>query len=166
MALSKTIQSALNDQIGREFYSAYLYLSMSAYCTAQNLTGFARWMQLQAKEEVAHGMKIYQFIEDRSGRVTLSAIEQPPQEFRSALDLVRQVQQHEEMVSGEINKLFELAVKEKDYATQVFLQWFLTEQVEEEKNSTGLVERLKIAGDDKGGLLLIDQEVGSRATAE
>lgn len=166
MALSKPIQTALNDQISREFYSAYLYLSMSAYCTARNLTGFARWMQLQAKEEVTHGMKIYQFIEDRSGRVTLAAIEQPPQEFKSALDLVQQVQQHEEMVSGEINKLFELSVKEKDYATQVFLQWFLTEQVEEEKNSTSLVERLKIAGDDKGGLLLIDQEVGSRATAE
>ena len=139
---------------------------MSAYCAAQNLPGFSHWVQLQAKEEMGHGMKIYGFIEDRAGRVTLQAIDQPPTEFKSPLDLLQQVQKHEQMVSEEINKLYALAVKERDYATQVFLEWFLTEQVEEEKNSTRLVERLRMAGDDKSALLELDRELGARATAE
>ena len=144
MALSKTVQDALNAQIGREFYAAYLYLSMSAYCGGKGLPGFARWMMLQAKEEAEHAMKIYGFIEDRSGHVVLQAIEKPPADFSSPLELVTKVRQHEEMVTGEINKLYALAASEKDYATQIFLEWFLTEQVEEEKNSTTLVERVRM----------------------
>lgn len=165
MALSKTIQNALNDQVGREFYSAYLYLSMSAYCASRNLPGFARWMMLQAKEEAGHAMKIYGFIEDRSGRVALQAVEKPPSDFKSPLELVTKVRQHEEMVTEEINKLYALAASEHDYATQIFLEWFLTEQVEEEKNSTLLVERLRMAGDNQSALLLIDREIGSRTAA-
>jgi ferritin len=165
MALSKTVQNALNDQIGREFYSAYLYLSMSAYCASKNLPGFAHWMMLQAKEEAGHAMKLYGFIEDRSGRVVLQAVDKPPADFKSALELVTKVRQHEEMVTEEINKLYALAATEHDYATQIFLEWFLTEQVEEEKNSTQLVERLRMAGDNQSALLLIDREIGSRTAA-
>jgi ferritin len=165
MALSKTVQTALNDQIGREFFSAYLYLSMSAYCAAKNLPGFAHWMMLQAKEEAGHAMKLYGFIEDRSGRVVLQAVDKPPADFKSALDLVTKVREHEEMVTAEINKLYALAAEERDYATQIFLEWFLTEQVEEEKSSTQLVERLRMAGDNQSALLLIDREIGSRTAA-
>lgn len=165
MALSKTVQTALNDQIGREFYSAYLYLSMSAYCAAKNLPGFAHWMMLQAKEEAGHAMKLYGFIEDRSGRVVLQAVDKPPAEFKSPLELVSKVREHEEMVTGEIGKLYALAAAEHDYATQIFLEWFLTEQVEEEKNSTQLVERLRMVGDNQSALLLIDRELGSRTGA-
>ncbi len=165
MALSKTIQTALNDQIGREFYSAYLYLSMSAYCASRNLPGFAHWMMLQAKEEAGHAMKLYGFIEDRSGRVVLQAVDKPPSDFKSPLELVTKVREHEEMVTGEINNLYALAASEHDYATQIFLEWFLTEQVEEEKNSTLLVERLRMAGENQSALLLIDREIGSRTAA-
>ncbi|MCK6459346.1 MAG: ferritin [Planctomycetes bacterium] len=165
MALSKTVQTALNDQIGREFYSAYLYLSMSAYCGSRNLPGFAHWMMLQAKEEAGHAMKIYGFIEDRSGRVMLQAIDKPPSDFKSPLELVTKVRQHEEMVTEELNKLYALAASEHDYATQIFLEWFLTEQVEEEKSSSQLVERVKMVGDNQGALLLIDRELGARSAA-
>jgi ferritin len=163
VALTKTIQDALNEQLKHEFYSAYLYLSMSAYCTSVNLPGFAHWMRVQAQEEVGHAMKFSQYVEDRGGRVALRAIEQPPVDFKSPLDVLEQVRQHEQMVTGEINRLYALAVQEKDYASQTFLQWFLTEQVEEEKMSGQLAETLKMVGDNKSALLILDKEMGARA---
>lgn len=162
MALSKTVQDALNEQLKHEFYSAYLYLSMSAHCTAANLPGFASWMRRQAQEEVLHALKFYDYIEDRGGRVVLHAVERPPADFKSPLDILEQVRKHEEMVTGEINRLYALAVQEQDYASQTFLQWFLTEQVEEEKLSTQVFERLKMVGDNRPALLLIDNEMGRR----
>ncbi len=166
MALSKTMQAALNDQIQRELYSAYLYLSMSAYCSAENLPGFASWMRLQAQEEVGHAMRIVDYLEDRAARVVLQAVEQPRSQFKSMLDVVESVKQHEEAVTASIHKLYGLAQSEGDYATQTFLHWFITEQVEEEKSTTQLAERLRMAGDNKSALLLLDREVGARTSAD
>ena len=166
MALSKKMQNALNDQIQREFHSAYLYLSMSAYCSAENLPGFAKWMRLQAQEEVGHAMRICDYLDDRSSRVVLQAVEQPPSQFKSPLDVVQGVKKHEEAVTASINKLYAMAQAENDYATQTFLHWFITEQVEEEKSTTQLAERLKMAGDNKSAMLLLDKEVGARSSAD
>ncbi|HWP39107.1 MAG TPA: ferritin [Gemmatimonadales bacterium] len=165
MALSKKMQAALNDQIQRELYSAYLYLSMSAYCSAENLPGFASWMRLQAQEEVGHAMRIFNYLEDRAARVVLQAVQQPPSQFKSMLEVVESVKTHEEAVTTSIHKLYALAQSESDYATQTFLHWFITEQVEEEKSTTQLAERLRMAGDNKSALLLLDREVGARTSA-
>jgi ferritin len=160
--LSKTLQDAMNEQIKNELYSAYLYLSMSAYCEAANLPGFAHWMRLQAQEEVTHAMKFYDFIYERGGRVVLQAIDQPPVEFQSPLHVFEQTLEHEQKVTGLINDLYALAVQKKDYASQIFLQWFVTEQVEEEANATQIVERLKMIGDKAHALLMLDREMGGR----
>lgn len=160
--LSKTLQDAMNEQIKNELYSAYLYLSMSAYCEASNLPGFAHWMQMQAQEEVTHAMKFFDFIHERGGRVVLQAIDQPPVEFQSPLEVFEQTLEHEQKVTGLINDLYALAVQEKDYASQAFLQWFVTEQVEEEANATQIVETLKLIGDKGHALLMLDREMGRR----
>ncbi|MBI3983072.1 MAG: ferritin [Gemmatimonadetes bacterium] len=160
------MQDALNDQLQREFHSAYLYLSMSAYCSAENLPGFAKWMRLQAQEEVGHAMRIFDYLDDRAGRVVLQAVERPPSQFKSPLEVVEGVRKHEEGVTASIHKLYAIAQAEADYATQTFLHWFITEQVEEEKSTTQLAERLCMAGDNKGALLLLDREVGTRSSAE
>ena len=160
--LSKTIQDAMNRQINAELYSAYLYLSMSAYLESVNLPGFAHWMRVQAQEEVEHAMKFYEFIHDRGGRVTLQAIEQPPTDFDSPLDVFEQALAHEQKVTGMINDLYTLAVEEKDYASQALLQWFATEQVEEEKIATQVIEMLKVVGEHGPALLMLDRELGSR----
>jgi ferritin len=160
--LSKTIQDAMNEQIKNELYSAYLYLSMSAYCEAANLPGFAHWMRVQAQEEVGHAMKFYDFIYERGGRVVLQAIDQPPVEFQSPLHVFEQTLEHEQKVTGLIHDLYTLAVEEKDYASQAFLQWFVTEQVEEEGSATQIVETLKIIGDKGQALVMLDRELGKR----
>ena len=164
--LGKTIQDAMNEQIKHEFHSAYVYLSMTAYCEAANLPGFAHWMRLQAAEEVEHALKFFNFINDRSGRVQLQAIDQPPVEFASPLDVFEQALAHEQHITGLINRIYGLAVQEQDYASQAFLQWFVTEQVEEEKNASDVVERLKLAGDSKHALLMLDTELGARKAEE
>ena len=160
--LSKTIQDAMNEQIKNELYSAYLYLSMSAYCEAANLPGFAHWMRMQAQEEEAHAMKFYDFIHERGGRVVLQAIDQPPVEFPSPLAVFEQTLEHEQKVTAMIHDLYALAVQEKDYASQVFLQWFVTEQVEEEDSATQIVETLKMVEDKSHALLMLDRELGGR----
>ena len=162
MMLNKTIQDAMNEQIKNELYSAYLYLSMSAYCEAANLSGFAHWMRVQAQEEVSHAMKFYEFIYGRGGRVVLQAINQPPVEFQSPLDVFEQTLGHEQKVTAMIHELYTLAVQEKDYASQAFLQWFVTEQVEEEDSATQIVETLKMIGDKRHALLMLDRELGGR----
>ena len=164
--LKKTIQDAMNEQIKDELYSAYLYLSMSAYCEEANLPGFAHWMRVQAQEEVSHAMKFYHFIYERGGRVILKAIGQPPTEFQSPLDIFEQTLGHEQKVTGLINDLYTLAVEEKDYASQAFLQWFVTEQVEEEASATQIVEILKMIGDKGHALLLLDRELGGRQPSQ
>ncbi len=160
--LSKTLQEAINEQIKNELYSAYLYLSMSAYCEANNLPGSARWMRLQSQEETAHAMKLFDYVNDRGGRVVLQAIDQPTAEFGSPLDVFQQVLAHEQKVTSLINKLYELAVKENDYPTQIELQWFIAEQVEEEKSASDVVELMKAIGDHGPSLIMADRQLGSR----
>lgn len=161
--LSKALQDAINDQIHHEFHSAYIYLSMAAYMESANFPGFAHWMRLQAKEEVNHAMKLFDYVNDRNGRVTLKALEQPPADFASILATFEQALEHEKKVTQMIHNLYGLATKENDYATQVALQWFINEQVEEEATAMSVVDRLKIAGNDGAGLLLLDRELGSRS---
>jgi ferritin len=162
LALSEVMRGALNEQIKHEFYSSYLYLSMSDYCESINLPGFAHWMRLQSQEEYTHAMKIVDFIQDRGGRVQLLAIDQPPADFASPLDVFQQALEHEREVTGMINDLYGLASDEKDYASQAFLQWFVMEQVEEEKTATQMVDTLKMIGDKGDALIMLDRELAGR----
>jgi ferritin len=160
--ISKKLQDAINDQIKNEFYSAYLYLAMAAHCEASNLPGFAQWLKVQSHEEWTHGMKFFEFLNDRGGRVTLHAISQPPATYKTVLGIFEHVLEHEQKVTACINKLYELALQERDYPTQAMLQWFITEQVEEEKNATQIVEQLKMIPEKGGALLFIDRHIGKR----
>ena len=160
--LSKAIQDAINEQIKNELYSAHQYLSMSAYCESVNLPGFAHWMQAQAQEEREHAMKFYNFLLNRKGRVILQAIEQPVVEFGSPLEVFEQALEQEQQVTAQINELYGLTTSENDYASQAFLQWFLTEQVEEEKNVGDVLETLNMIGDEGEALFLFDRELGKR----
>jgi ferritin len=162
MLLDKTVQDAMNDQIKNELYSAYQYLAMSAYCESMNLPGFAHWMRVQFQEEMEHALKFYDFIQARRGRVLLQAVEQPVNDFHSPLEAFEQALEHEQKVTSQINDLYELAVSENDYASQTFLQWFVTEQVEEEKNVGDVVETLKMVGDQSEALFLLDRELSKR----
>jgi ferritin len=161
--LKQSVQDAMNEQIKNELYSAYFYLAMAAYFESTNFKGFARWMELQAKEEQSHAMKLYEFINERGGRVELRAIDQPPLQFESPLDVFEKVLSHEQLVTSLIHDLYALAVGENDYASQMFLQWFVSEQVEEEANATEIVEQLKMVGDKGHALLMMDRALGQRS---
>jgi ferritin len=163
--LSKTIHKVLNDQITHEFYASYLYLSMAAYFETQNLPGFARWMEVQSEEERQHAMKFYNYVNDRNDSVELQAIAQPPSEFQSPLDVFEQALQHEQKVTGLIHRIYEAALKENDYATQAMLQWFINEQVEEEKSASQIIERLKMTAGEPSALLMLDHELGARGAS-
>jgi ferritin len=160
--LSKTLEDALNKQVNREFYSAYLYLAMSAYFETASLKGFAKWMRLQSKEERVHGEKIYNYILARSGRVTLGDIEAPKAKWASAGKVFEETYAHEQKVTAMIHNLVELATKEKDHATFEMLQWFVKEQVEEEANAGDILAQIKILGDVPGHLFWLDHELGKR----
>jgi ferritin len=160
--LSNTILTAMNEQVKHELYSAYLYLSMAAHFEAANLGGFASWMRIQAAEEQEHAMKFFDQILDRGGKVALQAIEQPPVEFTTPLAIFEKVQAHEQQVTALIHKLYALAVKEGDYASQVFLNWFVSEQVEEEKNASAILETLKLIGDKSNAIYQLDHQLGKR----
>ena len=159
---SQSLQDAINNQIKYEMESAYVYLSMSAYFDSLNLAGFARWMQMQSREEVNHAMKFFNFINDRGGRVMLQAIPQPPHEFQSPLEAFEQAYEHECKISALIHQIYDLAVKENDYPTQVMLNWFVEEQVEEEKSTSEVVELLKLSGGQGPGLIMLDRQLGQR----
>lgn len=160
--ISKAMEKALNDQVNAEFYSGYLYLSMAAFFESLNLSGFANWMRVQTQEELAHGMIMYNHIGERGGRVTLASIEAPPVEWKSAEKAFEEVYAHEQKVTARINKLIDLAIKESDHATNAFLQWFVTEQVEEELNASTILNQLKIAGNAPNALFMIDRELAAR----
>ncbi len=162
MALSQTLQDALNEQLKQELYSSYLYLAMAAYCDAKNLPGFAHWMLLQADEERAHAMRFFTFIQDRGGRVTLKALPGPPSDFASPLEVFEQALAHEQEITSLIEQLYQRAAADQDQATQIFLQGFISEQVEEERTASQIVETLKMAGDNRAALLLIDRELAQR----
>ena len=160
--LSDKMQAALNKQLNAELYSGYLYLSMNAYFKALNLDGFANWMYYQAQEELTHGMKLYDFINQRGGQVVLDQIEAPPTSWGSPLAVFEATLEHEQKVTGLINDLMEVALSERDHATQIFLQWFVSEQVEEEESVGGVLEQLKLMGAAEGGLFMIDRELAKR----
>ena len=161
--IGKKMLDALNEQINAELYSAYLYQAMAAHFAAGNLKGFAHWMDLQAKEEQAHARKMYEFLLDRGGRVTLKAIAAPPAEWKSPLAIFEESYAHEQKVTGLIHKLVDLARAENDHAAEVFLAWFVSEQVEEEANAGEIVEKLKMVKDHTQGLLMMDAHLGQRA---
>jgi ferritin len=160
--ISKTMEAALNKQVNREFYSAYLYLAMSSYLETVSLKGFAKWMRIQAKEEQAHALKIYDFIIARGGKITLEAIEAPKARWTSAGKVFEETYAHEQKVTAMINSLVDLAAKEKDHASFEMLQWFVKEQVEEEANSSDILNQLRIIGDIPGHLFYLDHHLGKR----
>jgi len=160
--ISDKIAQALNDQINAELFSSYLYLSMSSYAAHTGLPGIANWFYIQAQEELTHVERFYAYINSQGQRVILDAIEKPQSEFESALSMFEATLQHEQLVTGLVNDLVNLARDERDYATEIFLQWFVSEQVEEEENASDIIAKLKLAGEDGGGLFMIDKELGAR----
>lgn len=160
--LTKKMEEALNEHIRWEFYSSYLYLSMSAYCYAVHLKGFGHWMKIQSQEETGHGMKLYEYVIERGSRVMLQPIEEPPHHFKTITDLVEKTLAHEKQVTVLLHKLYELSLKEKDYASQSILQWFVNEQVEEEAAIDDILQKLKMIGDKGSTILYLDKEMGKR----
>jgi len=161
--LSKEVEKAINNQIKNEYYSSYIYLSMAAYCESINMQGFAKWMRTQSDEEMKHAMRLFDYVIDRDGRVVLQSIPKPPLEFGSLAKIFQQVLDHEREVTSLINKLYELAINDNDHATAVELQWFISEQVEEEKSAKDILGKLKLAGDDPSALLILDRQLSERA---
>lgn len=160
--IGKTMQDAMNEQINKELFSSYLYLSMAAYFEEKNLPGFANWMRIQANEERDHAMKFYEFILECGGKVTLKAIAAPQTDWASALEVAEEVAAHEAKVTASIYALYELAQKEKDYPAQMMLQWFITEQVEEEKNAAEIVANLKMIEERGTAILMLDHRLAKR----
>lgn len=160
--IDKKVEQAINEQINAEMYSAFIYLSMSAWFETQNLGGFANWMKVQFQEEMFHADKFYNYLHERGGRVTLKAIEGPPTEWKSPLDVFEATLAHEQKVTALINNLVALAEQQKDRATQIFLQWFVSEQVEEEKNADDIIQQLKLVADAPGGLFMLNREMAQR----
>jgi ferritin len=160
--ISKKMQGELNKQLNAELYSSYLYLSMAAYFESINFPGFAAWMRKQSEEEYGHGMKFYGYINDVGARVELDAIEKPKAKWTSAQQAFENALEHEKLITNKINKLADLSVMEKDHATGIFLNWFVSEQVEEVAMVDQIVERFKLVGDNKSGLFMLDRELGRR----
>ena len=158
------IQDAFNEQLNAELFSSYLYLSMSAYFESQNLKGMASWMRLQAQEEHQHAMKFFDFINERGGKVALAKVKEPKTEWSSPLEAFEDTCKHESKVTGLINNLAELSLTERDHAANAFLQWFITEQVEEEATAQEIRDKLRLVSDNTVALFMIDQELGRRMT--
>ena len=160
--LKAKMLKALNGQINAEMYSSYLYLGMEAYFQSISLSGFASWMRGQVQEELFHAMKFYDFVFERGGKVSLQTIKKPDSSWKSPLDAFKHVLEHEQLVTSLINDLVELSMAEKDHATLNFLQWFIAEQVEEEANVEEIVDRFKLAGDNGGALMMVDDKLAQR----
>jgi len=158
--LKKTVLAALNEQVNAELHSAYLYLGMSAWCEGKNLPGFAGWMRKQFGEEQAHALKIYDYILDQGGEAALKPIAGVPAAYKSLQDVWEKTLKHERHVSALVNKLYALAQKEQDFATVALMQWFITEQVEEEKNASTILEQVKMVGTNSSAIFFIDRHVG------
>lgn len=160
---SQRVFELMNKQIKYELDSAYLYLSMAAYFESESLPGCARWMRLQASEEQEHAMKFFDFIFERGEAVTLLGIDQPPAKFDSVREVFKQTLEHEKKVTSLIETIYAAALEDKDYASQIFLNWYIDEQVEEEKNATDILESLRIGGESGPALLMLDRQLGKRA---
>lgn len=160
--ISKSMQEAINDQINKEMFSSNLYLSMVAYFEEHNLPGFAHWMRLQANEETEHAMKFFDYLVERGGRVKLGAFPAPKADWASSLEAFQQALEHEEMITASINSLYGLALKENDYPSQILLHWFISEQVEEEKNASDIIHQLKMIDAHGTAVLMLDKQLGKR----
>ena len=162
--ITAKMTTALNGQINKEMYSAFLYLSMSAESNDKGLKGFANWFTVQYHEEMFHAMKLYEYIARQGGTVELEAIKKPGSNFSSPIDMLKKTLAHEQYITMSINKLMDLAVKEKDHATQIFLQWYVSEQIEEEENDQDIINQLKLIGKDASALLMLDKQLAGRTT--
>lgn len=162
--LSKKMAKALNEQLNKEMYSAYLYMSMSSCSNTMGLKGFANWFMVQYHEEMFHAMKIYEYLQRQGEEVKLETVKAPPKEFASQLDMFTQTLAHEQYITRSINDLMELAIDQKDHASQIFLEWYVTEQVEEEENDNDIIAQLKLVGDNPHALLMLDRELAGRLT--
>ena len=160
--LSKKIEDALNEQINAEMWSAYLYLSMAAYCHANGRPGMGSWFEVQFKEEQDHAKILFDYVIRRNGHVELKPIEAVPTEWKDLLDLFQSTLRHEQKVTGLINKLFALSTEENDYATNSMLKWFIDEQVEEEENAKTIIDNLKMIDGNGYGQYMLDKELGAR----
>ena len=160
--ISEKMQEALNNQVNEEMYSSYLYLQMAAWFESIHLGGFASWMHVQVQEETVHAMKIFHFINDRGGKVALKAIKEPPSEWKSPLGAFEAAYAHEQHITGCFTRLMALGREQKDNAAEIFLQWFVTEQVEEEANADEVIGKIKLTADAPGALSMLDRELGAR----
>jgi ferritin len=160
--LSEKLEKALNGQLNYELYSAYVYAAMAAYFEATDLPGYANWMRVQVQEEMFHVSKFFGFINERDGRVRLAKVDEPPFEWKSPLAAFENAHEHEREVSRRINALVDMAREERDHAVENFLQWFVTEQVEEEASTKAVVQQLKFVGDDRHAIFMIDRELAAR----
>lgn len=162
MKINKRVEEVLNKQVNAEFWSAYLYLSMAAWCESKGFKGFANWMRIQFQEETTHALKIYDFVLERAGEVKLEPIAAVKANWDNLLQMFEETYEHECKVTSLINGCYEVALAEKDYATSTMLQWFIDEQVEEESNALEIIDMLKITGEKSGGVLYLDKKLGSR----
>ncbi|MEO6867576.1 MAG: ferritin [Gaiellales bacterium] len=160
--MHESMRDLLNAQVGNEFHAAHTYLSMYGYFEAENLPGFASWMLAQSEEETQHAMKLFNFLVDRGIAPELPSIPKPTHSFDGPLAVFEAALAHEQQVTAQINALYELAIEHKDYTAQVLLQWYITEQLEEEKTTGGIVERIKMVEGSRAALLLLDAELGVR----
>jgi len=163
--LSEKLQDAINEQINAEYHSGYLYLAMAAYLETLNLAGGSHWMRLQAQEEVLHGMKLFDYLLERGGQIKLTEVAAPPDTWNSPLTAFEEALKHEQYMTQRINGLAKLALDENDFATNNVMQWYVTEQVEEESNVDGIVQQLKLVGENGPGIFMIDRELLQRAAA-
>ena len=164
--ISKKVQKAINEQINKELYSAYLYLAMSMDANLKGFQGAGRWFKVQYEEETGHAMKFVEYLLDQSAAVELDAIQKPPRTFESLLDMFEKTLKHEQAVTKSIGSLMDLAKSENDHATQILLQWYVTEQVEEEKNDNEVLMQLRMASSSAGTLLMIDKHLGKRGATD
>lgn len=160
--INKRMQDAINEQIKFELYSANLYLSMSAYIEGKNLKGIAHWLRVQYEEETFHALKLYDYLKNREGQVIIQSIDAPPSEFGTPLETFEKVLEHEQHVTAGINKLYKIAIEENDFAAQIFLQWFVNEQMEEEASASEVIGKMKLIGDRGVDLLYLDTELSAR----
>lgn len=163
--IKENIQAALNNQLNAELYSSYEYLSISSYFDSVSLTGFAHWLRIQSQEEYAHALKIFDYLLQVDGKVNLASIEAPKVGWKNTQEVFEHIYKHEQNVTESINELVDLAINEKDHATNNFLQWFVSEQVEEEATALKILEKIKLIGDSKDGLFLMDNEMSQRTVA-
>jgi ferritin len=161
--MTNTVENAINEQIKEELFSAYLYLSMSAHSEGLNLKGFASWFGIQVQEELDHARGLYNFMNERGGKVILQALDQPQNDFAGPLSMMKATLEHEQQITGKINALYELAQKEKDYPLESILKWYVDEQVEEEATAAEILNKVKLIGEDGANLYLLDKELGARA---